>query len=448
MSEKTIEHFNIANKSIFLNLLNQRRRETTASIKLIPFEEISHWEIDEQEGNLKHSTNGFFKIQSVKMNKTIQPIINQAEHGILGLIIKKVNGTVYCLVQMKIEPGNKDIIQISPTVQATESNYKGTHKGNKVKYIDYFLKEKSKSKFLYKQLQSEQGSKFYKKRNWNVIIQLEGEDLEVSDNHFWLSLSLINELLKEDNIINMDLRSILSCYQLPLLGEQQNSVNVAWSKSLFIDEYNEQNVSNVKEKLSYFKKEKHAPELKSLRLALNNGWTINQYEIINPLNKEFIVRFMEVQIHNREVTSWSQPIVLSENKKMNYFYVKKVNGRYHYLVRFCNEIGLTTYAEIGPTFHNIREAELKDEPYANLISDGKILFEALLSEEGGRFYHEENLYKIIELPEHINVELLPNYEWATLYCLKQLLKDACNINIEARTLISVFDWGLLGYEEN
>lgn len=448
MSEKKIEHFNIADKSIFLKLLTQRRRETTASINLIPFEEISCWRFDEQDGNLKHSTNGFFKIQSIETNKTIQPIINQAEHGILGLIIKEINGTVYCLVQMKIEPGNKDIIQISPTVQATESNYKGLHKGNKVKYIDYFIKENSNTKLLYKQLQSEQGSKFYKKCNWNVIIQLEDEELEVSDNHFWLSLSLINELIKENNIINMDLRSILSCYQLPLLTEQQNNANIAWSKSLFVDEYNEQNLLNVRRKLAYYKKKKHVPELKSLLVALNNGWTIDQYEIINPLNKEFIVKFIEVQIHNREVTSWSQPIISSENKKVNYFYVKKINGRYHYLVRFCNEIGLTTYAEIGPTLHNIGEAELKDEPYANLMSDGKTLFEALLSEEGGRFYHEENLYKIIELPEYLNVEFLPNYEWATLYSLKQLLRDACNINIEARTLISVFDWRLVGYEEN
>lgn len=450
VSQKTTIYFNIENKLDFLELLFQKRQENGAIINLIPFQKMTKWFFDDHEGNLRHETNGFFKIQSVKSSSTIQPIINQAEHGILGLLIKQIGGIIYCLVQMKIEPGNKDVIQISPTVQATESNYKGIHKGKKVNYIDYFIKESPLYKTIYKQLQSEQGSKFYKKRNWNIVIELDNKvDIVGSDNHYWLSLSLINDLLSENNVINMDLRSILSCFEVPSRMLEYKVNSIAWLNSYVPSGYNFLNEVQLREKLTQYKKNQyHEVELGTLDLALKNGWELKSMEIINPSNLDFIVRFIDVQIQNREVTSWTQPIVASKERKLNCLYVKKIEGTYHYLFQFCNEIGLTTYVEIGPTFHNVDINNVDKYPYANLYKSGKILFESVLSEEGGRFYHEENIYTVIELPENINIELLPNYYWGTLYSVKSLLKKACKINIEARTLLATFDWRLIGYEEN
>lgn len=51
-----------------------------------------------------------------------QPIINQPEIGFLGFITKKIGGVVHFLAQAKIEPGNLNIVQLSPTLQATRSN--------------------------------------------------------------------------------------------------------------------------------------------------------------------------------------------------------------------------------------------------------------------------------------------------------------------------------------
>ena len=52
-----------------------------------------------------------------------QPLIIQKEVGILGILKKRYKSTDYYLLQAKIEPGNTDNIQLSPTVQATKSNY-------------------------------------------------------------------------------------------------------------------------------------------------------------------------------------------------------------------------------------------------------------------------------------------------------------------------------------
>lgn len=449
MEKYNIPLFSLNDKKDFLKLLKNKRNETKAKINLIPFDDVKYWKFDELEGNLMHETNGFFKIQSLisqNQENPIQLIINQPEHGILGLIITEVNQVLYCLVQMKIEPGNKDIIQISPTVQATESNYKRVHKGKKVKYIDYFLD--ASSKMVYKQLQSEQGAKFFEKRNWNIIVEIDSANIKSeSENHYWLSLSLIIDLLKEDNIINMDLRSIISCLKLPKKYNLEYSKNESWSLSYSSNSYNDKNYLLIKNNLNKNKVRTKNIQLSSLKVALQNNWHYDNYSIYSNDNKEFSVKFIEVNIQDREISSWSQPIVVDNIKKLNCFIIKKINGIYHYLIQYCNEIGLTSSAEIGPTLHNVTLNNLP-KLYADLLASGKEIFSSKLSEEGGRFYQMENKYVVIEITEAIDMDLPDSYDWATLYTLKRLLEEPSNINIEARSLLSTFNWREIGYEEN
>ena len=46
-----------------------------------------------------------------------------------GIICKKINGKLNLLMQAKIEPGNVNCVQISPTIQATKSNFTQVHGG-------------------------------------------------------------------------------------------------------------------------------------------------------------------------------------------------------------------------------------------------------------------------------------------------------------------------------
>ena len=48
-----------------------------------------------------------------------QPIIDQPEIGFLGILCKEIKGSLHFLLQAKIEPGNKNFVQLSPTLQAT-----------------------------------------------------------------------------------------------------------------------------------------------------------------------------------------------------------------------------------------------------------------------------------------------------------------------------------------
>ena len=64
----------------------------------------------------------------------------QNENGILGIIRKKFNNKYKYLLQAKLEPGNINHLQLSPTVQATESNYKRVHGGKKNPIFRTFFK--------------------------------------------------------------------------------------------------------------------------------------------------------------------------------------------------------------------------------------------------------------------------------------------------------------------
>ena len=146
-----------------------------------------------------------------------QPIILQNEIGYLGILCKEINGVLYFLMQAKIEPGNINKVQISPTIQATKSNFMQVHGGRKPDYLDYFINS-DKYQIIVDQIQSEQSSRFYKKRNRNIIIKV-NEEVEVLPNHKWMTLGQIKELMKYDNLVNMDTRTVLSCIPLSSINK-------------------------------------------------------------------------------------------------------------------------------------------------------------------------------------------------------------------------------------
>ncbi|MFH4268324.1 NDP-hexose 2,3-dehydratase family protein, partial [Acinetobacter baumannii] len=78
----------------------------------------------------------------------------------------------------KVEPGNCNGLQLSPTVQATRSNYTRVHQGRAVPYLEYFV-DARKHRVIADVRQSEQGSWFFQKRNRNMIVDVGDADVEV-----------------------------------------------------------------------------------------------------------------------------------------------------------------------------------------------------------------------------------------------------------------------------
>ena len=121
-------------------------------------------------------------------------MILQNEIGYLGIICSIIDDELQFLMQAKIEPGNINKIQLSPTIQATKSNFTQTHGGNKPLYLDYFLNA-NKYEIIVDQIQYEQSSRFIKKRNRNIIIYV-NDNINVYPSHKWMTLGQIKSLMK------------------------------------------------------------------------------------------------------------------------------------------------------------------------------------------------------------------------------------------------------------
>lgn len=432
--------------------IKNRNEEVRVDIEKVKFSELDGWHID-SDGALRHNSGRFFSVQGVhvetdygKIHQWDQPMINQPEVGYLGILAKEIDGILYFLMQAKIEPGNVNCVQISPTLQATKSNYLQIHKGKRPSYLEYFVNVKPQNVLL-DQLQSEQGARFLRKRNRNIIIKVD-EDVEVLPDFRWMTLAQIKELMHFDNMVNMDTRTILSGinytdYITPLTdmrGLSQFGLGMMKSLSTNVG------VKTMNDLLSWLTglKSKYDLIVTNKPIDKLEEWTRNEYEISNNLGKYFRVIGVQVSIENREVTSWCQPLVQPLQQGLCAFIIKKIDGVYHFLVQAKMECGNYDILELAPTVQsltdNLFSYKSKDRaPFTDYVLNAdknQILYDVYQSEEGGRFYQEQNRNMIIEAGEDFNMKIPERYTWMTLGQIFNFLKFNNYINIQARSLIS------------
>ena len=177
-----------------------------------------------EEGRIYHESKEFFSIEGIRVKNTKnrevssgwdQPIIKQAgwDGGILGLIRKRFNGVPHYLIEAKAEPGNPNMVQMSPSLQATFSNIKKVHHGREPKYLSFFQNPELHNAIVhYKQWLAEDGGRLYNKRNLNMLVELpESLSLNIDNENFiWMSMFQIKRCLLRDTWVNPHVRGIIS----------------------------------------------------------------------------------------------------------------------------------------------------------------------------------------------------------------------------------------------
>jgi dTDP-4-dehydro-6-deoxy-alpha-D-glucopyranose 2,3-dehydratase len=156
-----------------------------------------------------------------------QPIIRQPEVGILGILVKEFGGVPHFLLSAKMEPGNVNALQLSPTVQATPSNYTRVHRGAASRYLDFFTGDRD-ARLAVDVPQSEHGQWFHQKQNRNMIVWTTGA-VEPHEGYHWLTFDQISSLLSHDNVINMSTRSVLACLPPPAQGPALHTDAEVWT---------------------------------------------------------------------------------------------------------------------------------------------------------------------------------------------------------------------------
>jgi oxidase EvaA len=309
-------------------------------------------------------------------------------------------------------------------------------------------------------LQSEQGGWFLRKRNRNIIVEVD-DDVEVLEDYCWLTVGQIQQLLCLDNVVNMDARTVLSCIPFAPAaghagatgadrdgadcdgGDGSEGYGAALRRSM---DPRAGGLHTMTEAISWLTANKAGCEMVQHRIPLNEvtGWRRTGDEIAHVDGEFFRIVAVSVRAASREVTSWTQPLLAPVAPSLLVFLTRRVHGVLHVLVQARAAAGALDIVEIAPTVHCMpnswRDADPSRRPryldYATNADPGRRRYDAWLSEEGGRFLHAKNRYLVLEVDDDFPAEEPDNYCWLTVHQLMLLLRASNSVNVEARTLLA------------
>ena len=406
--------------------LKNQKKIQKLDVKKIKLESLENWHLKKKE--IYHKSKKFFRIIGVRIKSNFykktwdQPLIFQNEVGILG-IIKNLKTKKY-LLQAKVEPGNINKIQISPSVQATKSNYTGIHGGKSIPYLKYFTKQNKNFS-----LQSEQAFRYFNKFNSNII-SLVANKLKLERSFRWFSKREIIFLLNKKNLINMDTLSVFSCFI------KKNKKDVPLNNSKYVTKW-----SSYLNSRFYLKSE-------IINISSLKNWIMTKKKLTHFKNNFFSVIGIKVSTNNREVNEWSQPIIQGSKLAFAGFLRKEFKNTKHYLCRYVlkpgsktNTFSCTVNTSKLLNFKNNRNlTSFQKRLISNYFMKKKnIIYNNILSDEGGRFYHSQIKYTAYELSEDENIDLPFNYIWLSTNQVIDLIKKR-KIDIEARLLFAILNF--------
>ncbi|MFE3579876.1 NDP-hexose 2,3-dehydratase family protein [Streptomyces vinaceus] len=429
--------------------LEKRLASSSYRVEEVPLEELPDWRVDDR---LSHRSGRFFAVEGLSIRTDFgstpqwcQPIIVQPEIGILGIIVKRINGVHHFLMQAKMEPGNSELVQWAATVQATPSNYQRVHGGRSTPYLEYF-QEHAGRRMVFDQLLSEHASWYLHKRNRNMIVELpETEDIPLSDDFAWLTLGQLRQQLKRGKRVNMNARTVLSGISYAGEGAPDFFGDIADPFHLQVVESHRvgRSEADVSAALTWLIDQKSRFSLDARRISLNDldEWVRGAYGIRHREDRYFRIVGLSVTATSREVDRWSQPMLEPTSGNVVALVCQRRSGVLHFLVQALAQPGLQDRLELAATVQwnpgNYRGpddfpplAEYLDAPASWTC------LKAVQSEDGGRFLRADTTHLVVDVPEGHPVAAPDNYRWMPMGTLNRLIRSGYYVNVELRSLLS------------
>ena len=174
-------------------------------------------------------------------------------------------------------------------------------------------------------------------------------------------------------------------------------------------------------------------------------WRITDREIVCKHEYPFKVIFCDITMEGREVRHWTQPLFEATGRALFGLITCNDNGVKKFLVKGNPEVGCFDKIELGPTVQlEASHKENKEDRISALFFEKmktpeNIKYNVLLSEEGGRFYHEQNDNVIIEIAKEEVGALEKGYFWMDYGTLSLLTQFNNILNIQLRNLLSLLE---------
>ena len=423
--------------------LDSHASETPMTVLQQPVDSLPEWRCFDSEGFISHESGRFFSIAGLQFPNSefesacypAQPIIVQEDKGILGFLVTIIDGCLMFLGQAKMEPGNWPPAQLSPTVQATTSNFERVHGGSKTLYLDYFLEQKSPGtaqRTLMSQLQIEQTDRFFGKANWNMLVEVDESAQPELDSWFrWFSLRDLVELAETTSLLHVDARSVLGSW-------------LSQDRRFAVDQVS----SSQHELHAWLDAAADSGPGTLVPISHMSEWQIVD-GVLKTTNGPMEVLGVQVHAPSRERTHWSQPLVRNVNQGISLLVASRSGSETQFLVSRQRGPLSTGSAIVGPTF----SWEIPPSPDAQDVvqrtmngifpeEEYEVVTDSVQSEEGGRFFRSSTRNIIVWISDFDPTQQMTwpldegSMRWVSVEDLRYLSRIGRRLSIELRSHLS------------
>jgi oxidase EvaA len=165
--------------------------------------------------SIRHRDDRYFRIVGLSVRATsrevdtwYQPMLKPTRGNVVALICQRRSGVLQFLVQAMIQPGLTDRLELAATVQLTPESYNGPEDFPPLaEYLDA-----PESWIRLNAPQSEDGGRFLYADTTHVVVDVpDGHTVEAPGNYRWMTLGLLNRLIRSGYYVNVEARSLLAC---------------------------------------------------------------------------------------------------------------------------------------------------------------------------------------------------------------------------------------------
>ena len=386
------------------------RHQSEFQMKSIKLSDQDAWIV--KDDCLSHKSGGFFSLCGYRNEqKDFEALVLfQPQGAFNGMAIHCKDDRVYLLLQARVEPGNSRLVQYGPTIQSTPANYLRLHGGKKTAYLEFFFEYRAGVKVLENSTQLDLGKRYFQKTKLLSYVQLE-EMCPCEENMIWAPLEIVAQVIKHDNFLNTDLRSMLGVFDWD--GLIREPLTNHFSSNLT---------------LPVRRQSRNSGGLVSLKQL--SKWKLTNEGIESIANIPTSAKLYEVICTNREVAQWIQPLFLCNGIGLVLLYQRLKNGKREFLLKKGKEFGVS-----GSNVYLPSEVVYPGEDEKVSLPEGEVLVDLIQSEEGGRFLKNENRYQLIQVEEE--VDLGNDHIWVSIPELKTLVSTSNRVSIQLRCIASL-----------
>ncbi|MCZ7667519.1 MAG: NDP-hexose 2,3-dehydratase family protein [Chloroflexi bacterium] len=162
-------------------------------VQTVSLPDLRQWQVTAWD--IHHVAQQYFSVIAVAVeagNREVvgwtQPLLKHVGCGIVGFLTQPINDTLHFLVHAALEPGNRDLIEMGPTVACSEPERQRQATEN-IPFLSYFLQPEPDT-VRYTTVQSEEGGRFYHFQNQYMILEtrLKGKFQTLPPDYIWLTL--------------------------------------------------------------------------------------------------------------------------------------------------------------------------------------------------------------------------------------------------------------------